>query len=80
MIWYMGVMLAGIAALAYSAWMGSRILALPTGNEKMRAIALAIQEGASAFLSRQYKAIFIVGVACTVFLWFGFPKNPPQKD
>ncbi len=76
MVWYMGVMLAGIAALAYSAWMGSRILALPTGNEKMRAIALAIQEGASAFLSRQYKAIFIVGVACTVFLWFGFPKNP----
>jgi len=73
---YMAVVVAGLAALTYSAWMGSRILALPDGNETMRSIAKAIQEGASAFLSRQYKAVFVVGAACTVFLWFGFPKNP----
>jgi K(+)-stimulated pyrophosphate-energized sodium pump len=73
---YMAVMVAGLAALTYSAWMGSVILALPDGNETMRSIAKAIQEGASAFLSRQYKAIFMVGAACAIFLWFGFPKNP----
>ncbi len=75
MVWYMGVMMAGLAALAYSAWMGMCILALPTGNEKMRSIALAIQEGAAAFLSRQYKAIFMVGVACAAFLWWGFSNH-----
>ncbi len=73
---YMAVMVAGLAALTYSAWMGRLILALPDGNETMRSIAKAIQEGASAFLSRQYKAIFMVGAACAVFLWFGFPNNP----
>jgi K(+)-stimulated pyrophosphate-energized sodium pump len=70
-----GIILAGLAALAYSAWMGLGIMALPTGNDKMRAIALAIQEGASAFLSRQYKAIFVVGVVCSLFLWFGFANH-----
>ena len=72
---YMAVMVAGLAALTYSAWMGSVILALPDGNETMRSIAKAIQEGASAFLSRQYKAIFMVGAACAIFLWFGFSEE-----
>ena len=71
----LAIVLAWGSTLTCSA-LGSRILALPDGNEKMRSIALAIQEGASAFLSRQYKAIFVVGAACTVFLWFGFPGNP----
>jgi len=60
----------GATALAYGGWQISWILQQPTGNDRMREIAQAIQTGAMAYLNRQYTTIGIVGVI--LFLVIGF--------
>ena len=64
------VVISGILALVYGALNANSMLSLSTGNEKMRSIALAIQDGASAYLNRQYIAIGIVGVVMTAIVAF----------
>src|SRR5690606_7229307 len=48
------------------------VMSLPAGNDRMKEIAAAIQEGALAYLNRQYTTIAIVGAAVFVILLFAF--------
>lgn len=58
-----------MAALVYGVVSIKWIVGLPTGNERMRDIAAAIQQGASAYLNRQYTTIGIVGVILLVAIF-----------
>lgn len=66
--WEFIVIISGILALIYGALNANSMLNLSTGNEKMRSIALAIQDGASAYLNRQYIAIGVVGIIMTAIV------------
>ncbi|QQG35061.1 MAG: sodium-translocating pyrophosphatase [Deltaproteobacteria bacterium] len=55
--------------ILYSIFLMYKILKAPSGSEKMEMIHLAIKEGASAYIARQYFSIFIIGVILSVFLW-----------
>lgn len=63
------VFLSAIAAIFYSFILFRWILKQPAGDEKMQSIAKAIQEGARAFLGRQYKTIIIATFILTIVLW-----------
>src|SRR6478752_5971443 len=60
----------GLIAVAYGAVTSQQVLRAPAGDEKMQAIAAAIQEGAKAYLGRQYRTIAIVGLVVAIVIWF----------
>ncbi|MCD8496845.1 MAG: sodium-translocating pyrophosphatase [Alphaproteobacteria bacterium] len=66
---YLVIACCGLLALIYGAVASRQILAQSAGNDKMQAIASAIQEGASAYLNRQYSTISFVGVLVAFALY-----------
>ena len=64
------VIAAGALGVLYGAIQTASLLKADAGNDKMREIAAAIQEGASAYLKRQYTTIGIVGIVILVAAYF----------
>ncbi|TMF53468.1 MAG: sodium-translocating pyrophosphatase, partial [Chloroflexi bacterium] len=60
----------GLAAVAFAVVLIFLVLSKPAGNESMRQIAAAIQEGAAAYLNRQYTVIAVIGVVIAVVIGF----------
>ena len=63
---------AGLLAILYGAFTIQSVMSMSAGNARMKEIAAAIQEGAQAYLNRQYTTIAIAGAAVFVILLFAF--------
>ena len=67
------IMVISLLALAFAYYLVREVLAAPEGTDKMKEIATAIQEGAKAYLSRQFRTVGIFLGLLTVLLFFVLP-------
>jgi K(+)-stimulated pyrophosphate-energized sodium pump len=64
----LAIIACGIASICYGAWAIKSVMAADAGNPRMQEIAAAIQEGAQAYLTRQYTTIAIAGAVIFVIV------------
>ncbi len=62
-------LIAAVAGIAYGLYLAMWVFKLSAGNTKMQEIAKAIQEGAGAYMNRQYKTVGVVATALFMVLW-----------
>lgn len=62
-------LVAAVTGIVYGLYLAMWVFKLDAGNPKMQSIAKAIQEGASAYLNRQYKTVGIVAAVLFALLW-----------
>ena len=62
------IIASGLLALAYGYYAGKQVMAASAGSDRMQEIAAAVQEGARAYLNRQYTTIAIAGVVILIIL------------
>ncbi len=66
--YYWFVIACGVLALLYGLYASRAVMSAPAGNDRMREIAGAVQEGARAYLNRQYTTIALVGAVIGIIL------------
>ena len=66
---------ASILSLAWAGYLIVRVLSKNDGSEAMTKIATAIQEGAMAYLNRQYKTLAIFTILVFLVLGFAIPEH-----
>ena len=66
------VLACAVLALLYGGWTIRSVLSMSAGTARMQEIAAAIQEGAAAYLNRQYMTVAIVGAVIFVLAFFVF--------
>src|SRR3989339_1874404 len=80
----MNITIAGIIvsliALAYAAYLVTRVLSEKTGTQTMQEIAASIQEGASAYLNRQYKTIAVFAIIIFIVLIIVLPSEQHNNN
>ncbi len=64
------VIACGVLSIAYAVWAIQSVLAADPGSARMQEISAAIREGATAYLTRQYTTIAIVGVVVFALAWW----------
>jgi len=70
------VIVAGLLAVLYGIVQSAFLMRASPGNERMQEIAAAIQEGAQAYLRRQYTTIALVGVVILIAVWLLLGPEP----
>jgi K(+)-stimulated pyrophosphate-energized sodium pump len=78
-LWLYIAPVAGIISLVFAGLFAKKVLSKDAGTERMKEISSAIQEGAMAYLNRQYKTIAVVAIVLTVAIALGLREHEGSK-